>query len=136
MLVVHPSSCCGICLDPYSTSSDLVTSPHAIECGHIFCLACLRSLNTSRCPFCRELFNPNRVKKLHVGDPPEQGNAEQDVIYDHANFLLRRISLVSAEGVPEVDVSEVVSEVQEWLQSQPDGPYSVSPFHSQRASQT
>lgn len=30
------------------------------------------------------------------------------------------MSLVSGEGVPEVDVIKVVSEVQEWLQSQPD----------------
>jgi hypothetical protein len=45
------------------------------------------------------------------------------------------MSLVSGEGVPEGDVVEVVSEVQEWLQSQPNDPYSVSPFHSPGASQ-
>ncbi|KAG2338988.1 hypothetical protein BDR05DRAFT_835054, partial [Suillus weaverae] len=66
MLVVHPSSSCDICLDHYSISSDLATSPHAIDCGHIFCLRCLHSLNTSTCPLCRELFDPDRIKKLHV----------------------------------------------------------------------
>ncbi|KAG2351772.1 hypothetical protein BDR07DRAFT_1441762 [Suillus spraguei] len=119
MLVVHPSSCCDICLESYSTSS-LATSPHAIECGHILCLKCLRSLNTNTCPFCRKNFNSDCVKKLHVGNPPEPENAEQDVFYHHVNLLLHRMSLVSGEGVPEVDVIKVVSEVQEWLQSQPD----------------
>ncbi|KAG1816393.1 uncharacterized protein BJ212DRAFT_1271429 [Suillus subaureus] len=150
MLVVHPSSRCDICLDPYSTS-DLATSPHAIaECGHIFCFRCLYSLSTSTCPLCREVFDPDRVKKLHVGNTSEQENAERDdadrdnterdnaeqgVVYDHANLLLHRMSLVLGEGVPEADVAEVVSEVQEWLQSQPDDPNSVSPFHSAGASQ-
>ncbi|KAG1838594.1 hypothetical protein DFJ58DRAFT_813836 [Suillus subalutaceus] len=140
MLVVHPSSCCDICLDPYSTS-DLATSPHAIaECGHIFCFRCLHSLNTNTCPLCREVFDPDRVKKLHIGNPSDQenaegDNAEQGVVYDHANLLLHRMSLVSGEGIPEVDVAEVVSEVQEWLQSQPDDSNSVSPFHSAGASQ-
>ncbi|KAG2034186.1 hypothetical protein BDR03DRAFT_870550, partial [Suillus americanus] len=80
------------------------------------------------------------IKKLHVGNPSERENAEPDnaeqgVVYDHANFLLHRMSLVSGEGVPETDVAEVVSEVQEWLQSQPDDPNSVSSFHSAGASQ-
>lgn len=135
MLVVHPSSRCDICLEPYSTS-DLATSPHAIaECGHIFCFRCLHSLNTSTCPLCRQVFDPNRVKKLHIGNPSEQGNAERDdteqgVVYNHADSLLHRMSLVSAEGVPEVDVVEVVSEVQEWLRSQPDDPTSHVPLRA------
>ncbi|KAG2034181.1 hypothetical protein BDR03DRAFT_615498 [Suillus americanus] len=150
MLVLHPSSCCDICLDPYSTS-DLATSPHAIDCGHIFCLGCIHSFSPSTCPFCRENFDLDRAKKLHIGNPPERenaeqnnadrnnaepGNAEQGVVYDHAVFLLHRMSLISGEDVPEVDVAEVVAEVQEWLQSQPDDPYSVSPFHSAGTSQT
>lgn len=131
-LVIHPSSCCDICLDPYSNSSDRANSPHAIECGHIFCLGCLHSLNTETCPLCREPFDPDRAKKLHVGNSPrqesaeqpgddaERGIVEQGVVHDHAGFLLHRMSLVSGEGTPEVEVAEVVSEVQEWLQSQPD----------------
>lgn len=130
MLIVHPSSCCDICLDPYSTSSDLATSPHAIGCGHIFCLGCLHSLNTSTCPLCRELFDLNCVKKLHVGNPPERENTEQDVVHDHAELLLHRISLVSYEGVPEIDVVEVISEVQEWLLSQPGDPFSHIPLRA------
>jgi hypothetical protein len=43
MLVVHPASCCDVCLDPYSISSELASSPHAIACGHIFCLTCVHT---------------------------------------------------------------------------------------------
>lgn len=142
MLVIHPSSCCDICLDPYSNSSDRVHSPHAIECGHIFCLGCLRSLNKNTCPLCRDLFDPDRAKKLHVGDPPRQESAEQPgddpergivkqgVVHDHAGFLLHRMSLVSGEGTPEVEVAVVVSEVHEWLQSQPDDLNSNMPLRA------
>ncbi|KAG1838597.1 hypothetical protein DFJ58DRAFT_812489 [Suillus subalutaceus] len=141
MLVVHPSSCCDICLDPYSTS-DLASSPHAIDCGHIFCFRCIHSFNPNTCPFCRENFDLDRAKKLHVGNPPEREDAQRDnteqgtTVYNHAIFLLHRMSLISGEDVPEADVAEVVAEVQEWLQSQPDDPFSVSPFHSAGASQT
>lgn len=34
MLILHPSSACDICLEGYSASNP----PHAITCGHIFCL--------------------------------------------------------------------------------------------------
>ncbi|KAG2065620.1 hypothetical protein BDR04DRAFT_1032218 [Suillus decipiens] len=127
MLVVHPASCCDVCLDPYSISSEPANSPHAIACGHIFCLTCLRSLSPSACPLCRKPFQSDRVKKLHLANPPELDNAEQNAIDAHASLLLQRIALVSGEDTPEADVVEVVTEVQEWLQSQPDDPNSVSP---------
>lgn len=124
MLVVHPASCCDVCLDPYSISSEPANSPHAIACGHIFCLTCLRSLLPSACPLCRKPFQSDRIKKLHLTNPPELDNAEQDAIDAHASHLLQRIALVSGEDTPEADVVEVVTEVQEWLQSQPDDPNS------------
>ncbi|KAG1813680.1 uncharacterized protein BJ212DRAFT_1366533 [Suillus subaureus] len=43
MLVVHPASCCDVCLDLYSISSEPANSPHAIACGHIFCLTCVHT---------------------------------------------------------------------------------------------
>ncbi|KAG1758780.1 hypothetical protein EDD22DRAFT_997000 [Suillus occidentalis] len=64
----------------------------------------------------------HRVKKLHLANPPELDNAEQDAIDAHASLLLQRIALVSGEDAPEADVVEVVTEVQEWLQSQPEDP--------------
>ncbi|KAG1870796.1 hypothetical protein F4604DRAFT_1770488 [Suillus subluteus] len=124
MLVVHPASCCDVCLDPYSISSEPANSPHAIACGHIFCLTCLRSLSPSACPLCRKPFQSDRVKKLHLANPPELDDAEQNAIDAHASLLLQHIALVSGEDTPEVDVVEVVTEVQEWLQSQPDDPNS------------
>jgi hypothetical protein len=57
-------------------------------------------------------------------------------VHDHAGFLLHRMSLVSGEGTPEVEVAVVVSEVHEWLQSQPDDLNSVSPFYSASATYT
>lgn len=40
MLVVHPSSQCDVCLDPYNWSTP-AKAPHAIQCGHIFCYECV-----------------------------------------------------------------------------------------------
>ncbi|KAG0702641.1 hypothetical protein DFH29DRAFT_491900 [Suillus ampliporus] len=130
MLVVHPASCCDVCLDPYSISSELANSPHAIACGHIFCLTCLRSLSPSACPLCRKPFQSDRIKKLHLANPPELDNAEQDAINTHATLLLQHVALVSGEETPEADVVEVVTEVQEWLQSQPDDPNSHMPLRA------
>ncbi|KAG2132893.1 uncharacterized protein EDB93DRAFT_1093508 [Suillus bovinus] len=138
MLVIHRESCCDVCLDPYSTSSVPARSPHAIACGHIFCLTCLRSLPLSACPLCREPFQPDRIRKLYLANPSIQDNAEQDTIDDqdsakqhdqHASLLLHRVSLVSGEDTPDAEVDKVVTEVQEWLRSQLGNPNSVSSFH-------
>jgi hypothetical protein len=37
MLQVHPDSTCDVCLDHYSFTNSSKT-PHAIPCGHIFCI--------------------------------------------------------------------------------------------------
>ncbi|KAG2065626.1 hypothetical protein BDR04DRAFT_1032222, partial [Suillus decipiens] len=87
VLVVHPASCCDVCLNSYSISSEPANSPHAIACGHIFCLTCLRSLSPSACPLCRKPFQPYRVRKLYFANPPELDNAEQNAIDAHASLL-------------------------------------------------
>lgn len=130
MLVVHPASCCDICLDPYSISSGPDHSPHAIACGHIFCLTCLRSLFSSTCPLCREPFQLNRVKKLYLADPFKEDNAEQDTVDDRYASLLHRIYLVLGENTPDAEVVKVVTEVQEWLNSQSDHPNSHIPLRA------
>ncbi|KAG1725667.1 hypothetical protein EDB19DRAFT_1754933, partial [Suillus lakei] len=138
----------NVCLDPYeSISSKPANSPHAIACGHIFCLTCvptpaqLAAINIHVSPLISDSSIPDafanyhqsdRVKKLHLANPPELENAEQDAIDAHAGLLLQRIALVSGEDTPETDVVEVVTEVQEWLQSQPDDPNSVSHFHHRK----
>ncbi|KAG1788464.1 uncharacterized protein HD556DRAFT_859660 [Suillus plorans] len=126
MLVVHPASCCDVCLDPYSISSETAHSPHAIACGHIFCLTCLRSLPLSACPLCREPFRPDRVKKLYLANPSKQDDAEQDAEQDtnddrHAGLLLHQ-------------AVRVVTEVQEWLKSQSGNPNSHIPLRAAVAS--
>ncbi|KAI9566068.1 hypothetical protein HD554DRAFT_2026090 [Boletus coccyginus] len=116
MLVVHPASLCDVCLDPYIISTEPANSPHVIACGHIFCLACLRNLSPSACPLCRKLFESDRVKKLHVAGPPELGDtAEEEAIEAEATQLLQRVALVSGENVPDVQIIEVVTLVEEWL---------------------
>jgi hypothetical protein len=48
MLVLHPSSRCDVCLDDYTWVSP-TNSPHAISCGHIFCLTCAISFMQATC---------------------------------------------------------------------------------------
>jgi hypothetical protein len=152
MLVIHPASCCDVCLDPYSIPSGPAHSPHAIACGHIFCLTCvpvpghflpsnhvsplifnprcLRSLSLSACPLCREPFKLNHVKKLYLANPLKQDNVEPDPIDDrHASLLLHRMSLVSSDDTSDAEVAKVITEVQEWLKAQSGDPNSVRPFH-------
>ncbi|KAJ3784781.1 hypothetical protein GGU10DRAFT_270719 [Lentinula aff. detonsa] len=70
MLVVDPSSSrCDICLDPFEWNSTDRT-PHIINCGHVFCAECLHQVFPTRCPLCRELFEPSEVRKLYV-EPSE-----------------------------------------------------------------
>ncbi|KAG9311410.1 hypothetical protein JVU11DRAFT_8522 [Chiua virens] len=107
MLVIHPASLCDVCLDPYIISSEPANSPHAI--------ACLRNLFPSACPLCRKSFQPDRVKKLHVAGPPELDSVVEQSIKAEAAQLLQRVSLVSGEDVPDVEIIEVVTEVEEWL---------------------
>ncbi|KAG1816492.1 uncharacterized protein BJ212DRAFT_1355081 [Suillus subaureus] len=131
MLVVHPASCCDVCLESYSISSGPAHSPHAIACGHIFCLTCLRSLSLSACPLCREPFQSDCIKKLYIANPSTQDNAEQDIIDDqHASLLLHRISLVSGEDARDAEVVNVVTEVQEWLKSHSGNPNSHKPLRA------
>ncbi|KAI0079149.1 hypothetical protein K474DRAFT_1592526 [Panus rudis PR-1116 ss-1] len=67
MLLVHPSSTCDVCLDPYNWASQART-PHVIACGHVFCYQCLSRTLPVNCPLCRKPYLRERIKKLHV-DP-------------------------------------------------------------------
>lgn len=135
MLVIHPASCCDICLDPYSIPSGPAHSPHAIACGHIFCLTCLRSLSLSACPLCREPFKLERVQKLYLAYPSERDSVEQDPTDDrHAGLLLHHMSLVSSEDTSDAEVAKVVTEVQEWLKAQSGDPNSHIPLRAALAS--
>ncbi|KLO07556.1 hypothetical protein SCHPADRAFT_836520 [Schizopora paradoxa] len=70
MLVVHPSSTCDVCLEGYTGNAKL--TPHAIACGHVFCLDCLHHLRQLKCPLCRSPFEDSSIRRIHV-DSSDQG---------------------------------------------------------------
>ncbi|OBZ78377.1 hypothetical protein A0H81_01984 [Grifola frondosa] len=115
MLVVHPSSTCDVCLEPYNWTTPR-NAPHAIQCGHIFCQQCLENLHPSVCPLCRKSFGS--VKKLHVDrlTDVQHGSTVEE---DEAD-LLHRIALHFADGT-EVDRAEaIIRYVYEWMAVHPE----------------
>ncbi|EDR10169.1 uncharacterized protein LACBIDRAFT_318269 [Laccaria bicolor S238N-H82] len=85
MLLIHPSSCCDVCLESYNW--DITTQmPHVIPCGHIFCKICLESMTSPNCPLCRKAFSHNGIVKLHIDRPLTSGQCLQEV------ELLQRLS--------------------------------------------
>jgi hypothetical protein len=114
MLQVHPDSTCDVCLDPYSFSNPAKT-PHAIGCGHIFCLECLAHLNhPTTCPLCRNVFRMDHVKKLHV-DPHVPG--EREAAMADAWSLVQRLSRCARSEVDTRTSEEVIGEAQRWLEA-------------------
>lgn len=141
MLIVHPSSTCDICLDGYNWTTP-ANAPHAIACGHVFCLRCveqlrdirlllrkcircLRLLSPSTCPLCRKAFQPDRIKKLHV-DRLATGNDDDDRTQAEEFELIQHVALFFGENTPDEDVNTVLGEVHDWLALQGDNPSSVS----------
>lgn len=130
MLIVHPSSTCDVCLEPFSWVNASST-PHAIPCGHIFCLEyvlpqlhpsssiyttfrrCLRSTHPSNCPLCRKAYIPERIKRLRVDPCTDEIEDDNPVL--QVNRHLRRLALVSGDGVPELLATDAISEVNAWL---------------------
>ncbi|KAI6169784.1 hypothetical protein EDD17DRAFT_31828 [Pisolithus thermaeus] len=134
MLVVHPASTCDICLDPYSITAEPVKSPHAIACGHTFCLTCLRNLTPTTCPLCRKPFRQDGFKKLHVADPPELDGVPEGAENAQLLSLLQRVALVSIEDAPDDEVVQVLTDVDEWLSQHSEDPSSNQPLRSAVAS--
>ncbi|KAI5994838.1 hypothetical protein EDD15DRAFT_2366358 [Pisolithus albus] len=128
MLVVHPASTCDICLDPYNITAEPVKSPHAIACGHTFCLTCLRNLSPSACPLCRKTFRQDSVKKLHIAEPPELDGASEGPENAQLLALLQRVALVSIEDAPDDEVVQVLTDVDEWLSQHSEEPDSNRPL--------
>jgi len=52
MLSLQPSSCCEICMEEFGSDS-VNRTPHAVQCGHVFCGSCVYSFDPQRCPMCR-----------------------------------------------------------------------------------
>lgn len=104
---------------PYRTPQIVLNTPWLSH-------RCLRNLSPSACPLCRKAFQPDRVKKLHVAGPPELDGAAEETIVQEATQLLQRVTLVSGEDVPDVEIIEVVTEVEEWLSNNSTDADSVS----------
>jgi hypothetical protein len=106
---------------------DLSQSPHAIDCGHIFCRTCIRGFTPKVCPLCRQPFTKGR--KLHV-DAVESNKSVPSVIDAQFRMLLEHIALVSSEASTTEDVSAVVTEVNDWMavHSDSDDPNSYKPL--------
>lgn len=104
MLIVHPSSCCDVCLEKY-TWDDPAQLPYAIPCGHIFCETCLTAITPPNCPLCRNSFDRSTIKKLRVDhlETSEQQELE----------LLRRLAL--SWGLPNDQQVKVLEEIDVWL---------------------
>ncbi|EIW55723.1 uncharacterized protein TRAVEDRAFT_129815 [Trametes versicolor FP-101664 SS1] len=113
MLLVHPSSQCDVCLDPY-TWNTAAKSPHAIQCGHVFCLDCLRSVHPTNCPLCRKGFNPERIKKLHVDKVNGDGSGPAGAKLEEYEFFRRIAVLFDHRSEPE-EINALVEEVNAWV---------------------
>lgn len=126
MIVLHPNSVCDVCLEGYGGTN----VPHAITCGHIFCLRCLRSLTRQNCPLCRSPFQPEDVRKLHIDEcsrpstPVDRsipGTPESD--YNEfptpARDFQNRITRIVLDGAKATEVRDFIDEVRRWLTTQP-----------------
>ncbi|KAM6495031.1 hypothetical protein JOM56_009654 [Amanita muscaria] len=109
MLVLHPRSCCDVCLEPYSQHS-IARSPHALPCGHVFCKQCLDSIRPPNCPLCRGHFMPDRLKKLFVDEPRDA----DDRLLAEENEFLRTLMLFwdGSDG----DLVNWTRQVDSWLE--------------------
>ncbi|KAI0929400.1 hypothetical protein AcW1_009912 [Taiwanofungus camphoratus] len=121
MLALHPNSTCDVCLEGYNS----VNVPHAISCGHIFCLRCLQSLSRQCCPLCRTPFVLSDARKLHIDKgsrpptPPSSLQTYSSEAHCHARHLHDCITRIVREGAPSTEVRDVIEDVREWLLTQP-----------------
>ncbi|KIK57311.1 hypothetical protein GYMLUDRAFT_754114 [Collybiopsis luxurians FD-317 M1] len=98
----HPTSTCDVCLDPYSWDETSLKQPYAIPCGHIYCRACLESVQPECCPLCRQRYRRDSIKKLHMDPPPN----------DNENAIVQKLIMAWDD---EVEVVNVLEEVDRWL---------------------
>ncbi|KAG7440773.1 uncharacterized protein BT62DRAFT_909837 [Guyanagaster necrorhizus] len=110
MLLIHSSSSCDICFEPFQfvDGTDLV--PHSLPCGHVFCRTCLMSIpNCARiCPFCRKSFELLEIRKLHLA-PVEETDKDREAA------LLEKFVL-AAEPEDPSELESIMAEVDAWLE--------------------
>ncbi|TFK36278.1 hypothetical protein BDQ12DRAFT_687136 [Crucibulum laeve] len=132
-LIIHPSSQCDVCWGSYTCES-ADDSPHAIQCGHVFCRTCIVNLSPADphsstppiCPLCRLVFTRDGANKLHVGLPTGTevsgtgvnigaGTSTSQSSNSAQMSLLKELA-VSWEKHP-IEVEILLDEVEEWLAS-------------------
>ncbi|KAH8103367.1 hypothetical protein BXZ70DRAFT_725373 [Cristinia sonorae] len=142
MLILASDSSCDVCRDRYN-GSDIM--PHALECGHTFCLSCLTSWKKG-CPLCRAMYEVDDALRIHVHaivpavvpptpirrtsedmdttpepldeDEEEYSDEEdqEDDADERAASLLSEITDVTLGGDrPAAQVQHLISTVRDWL---------------------
>ncbi|TFY76818.1 hypothetical protein EWM64_g7194 [Hericium alpestre] len=124
MLILHPSSACDICIEPFvleATHPNHRRAPCVIECGHVFCDSCLDSFQQTACPLCRTPFDERLIRKIHIDikpllpsdrspmpTVPEQLEAEKHRIKDRLTAMMR-------DGASGRERETVLNEAKDWL---------------------
>lgn len=104
--------------------------------GHIFCLSCLDSIcektwsprQLPACPFCRESFTKNSVRKIRIdiktpSRPPvkeiQDGDIESALSHpSEAKRLEEKVAKAAASKCSIEEVLELHKEIQQWLTSE------------------
>ncbi|KAH7890475.1 hypothetical protein F5I97DRAFT_35654 [Phlebopus sp. FC_14] len=128
MLIIGPNSTCDVCLEGYSSGSNI---PHSIACGHVFCHKCLEHLTQHKCPLCRTRFLPQDIRKLHVDRDPTalaplpttedsiEPSATPPPVNDEGRRLLSDIARVIKEGAKIHEIRGLVGQCRAYYKSLP-----------------
>ncbi|KAF8511437.1 hypothetical protein JB92DRAFT_2934434 [Gautieria morchelliformis] len=132
MLTLDPSSHCDVCCETFSSL------PECIDCGHVFCSNCVESIcektwsprQAPACPFCREPFTKDSVRKVRVElktprSPPKELERD-DYENEGSNFpspseakrLEAKVARAAASKCSLEEVFELHKEIQQWLASE------------------
>lgn len=105
--------------------------PDVTSRGHVprilitFFHSCLNSLTRSKCPLCRQRFDPRSLVKLHIDSDeahspshaPEPAVETSDVL--EARGFQERIAAAANEGTTEQGVRQLIDECRAFLSQQP-----------------
>jgi len=80
--------------------------PLALPCGHTLCNECYQSIEQLKCPWCRESFRPNQVKRLAVEEATEDSRTSPPLAPpSNRPNRLRRSSTHSRRPESEISVA-------------------------------
>ncbi|KAF8554273.1 hypothetical protein OG21DRAFT_1603605, partial [Imleria badia] len=104
MLTVGPNSMCDVCMESYMDGTGM---PHAITCGHIFCRACLDSMQP-QCPICRDQFSPEDIRELRVDSDTPSSTMVAPRVDAQVQHLLDDIARTANGGATLEEMQRVV----------------------------